>query len=965
MVHRLFRAACMGLFVCAALLTAVPPATAADPASATAPDTRIPSNPQVRTGTLANGLRYYIQRRGKPAHRLELRLVVKAGSVLEDDDQQGVAHFVEHMAFNGSTHFRKHELVSWLQSIGVRYGADLNAFTSFDETIYVLPVPTQRGEDVARAFTILEDWAHGVSFDDADIEKERAIVLEEARLHHHVEERVEKATRARLHAGSRYPVRFPMGKEDVLRSAGPDALRRFYRDWYRPDLMAVVAVGDIDPDEGERQIAAHFGGLRNPSPERVRSRDEIQPFSGRDAMVLTDPEMSSTSINVHYPARQMPQNDKLGDFRRKLMQRLVYRMAGLRLTELAHGANPPFIAAGFGLTPLTATQKAPVAWATIAPGASAAALMALAQEQQRIRRDGFSAAELALARDYVSAVYYGFFKGGDTADSAQFAAEYIRNFLTDEPFPGPKAEFELAARLLPGITLEEVKTCAREIIPPADAPDALSIYMSAGREGKAAPDRDRLLAEALAAGRASAPPRTETKLAGRLMARPAAPGAILAESADASMGVTRLVFDNGINVILKRTSNEESVQLAAERYGGEAMFGEKDLVQVRAANQLVHAMGVPGVSDLDVRKLTAVGGANVSLTIEQANDVVAGSSSNDLRDVEKLLQLVWLRFSGVRRDEAAFRAWTAAQETALRQRDAAPEARFEDAVQQALFVKNPYVPRPFTLADLSAIDLDRSLALYRRRFSSAKGFTFILAGNVDPDAVKPLLAAYLGTLPAGDLPLDFRDTGVGFARGVVERELQAGTEPKSTLVLGFSGDAGWSPEEKLRFDAMLEVIQLRIDDVLREKLRLLYVGKISGAMYLVPGRNCYLIRTWLPTAPGSTGQLEAALMAEIERLKRDGPSTAELEKVKRTWRQEWARTEQSNSYWVELLKLSSTFGIDPQRFLRRGEQADALGAEDVREAARRYFDTGNHLRFVLNPETAAPAASPGAVTTAR
>jgi zinc protease len=286
-------------------------------------------------------------------------------------------------------------------------------------------------------------------------------------------------------------------------------------------------------------------------------------------------------------------------------------------------------------------------------------------------------------------------------------------------------------------------------------------------------------------------------------------------------------------------------------------------------------------------------------------------------------------------------------------------------VQDALFVKNPYAPRPFTLADLSAIDLDRSLALYRRRFSSARGFTFVLAGNFDPDAVKPLIAAYLGTLPTDELPLGYRDAGVGFARGVVERELQAGTEPKSTLVLGFSGDAVWSPEERLRFDAMLEVMQLRIDDVLREKLQLLYAGRISGAMYPVPGRNCYLIRTWLPTAPGNTGQLEAALMAEIERLKRDGPTPAELEKVKRTWRQEWARSEQGNFYWVELLRLSNSYGIDPQRFLRRGEQADALGAEDVREAARRYFDTGNHLRFVLNPETAAPAASPVAVLAPR
>ena len=295
-----FRATVLAAAAATLLATLLPAAAAVDL------NARIPVGPQVKVGKLANGLTYYIQKNGKPEHRVELRLVVKAGSVLEDDDQQGLAHMVEHLAFNGSTHFKKQELVSYLQSIGVKFGADLNAYTGLDETVYMLPVPTDRKENVETAFTVLEDWAHGVTLAADDIDKERAIVLEEARLHKGAQERLRKALAPKLYNGSRYALREPIGKEDVIRTAQPDALRRFYRDWYRPDLMAVIVVGDIEPAEAERLVKAHFAGLANPPQPRPRTYADIPARTRTEAFVFADEEMPRSAVELNYPVRLEP-----------------------------------------------------------------------------------------------------------------------------------------------------------------------------------------------------------------------------------------------------------------------------------------------------------------------------------------------------------------------------------------------------------------------------------------------------------------------------------------------------------------------------------------------------------------------------------------------------------------------------------------------------------------------------------
>jgi zinc protease len=935
--------------VLAAALAAALPATAAVDLGA-----QIPVGPQVKVGKLANGLTWYVQRNGKPEHRVELRLVVKAGSVLEDDDQQGLAHMVEHLAFNGSTHFKKQELISYLQSIGVKFGADVNAYTGLDETVYMLPVPTDRKDNVETAFTVLEDWAHGLTLNADDIDKERAIVLEEARLRKGAAERMQKALAPKLFNGSRYALREPIGKEDVIRNAKPDALRRFYHDWYRPDLMAVIVVGDIDPADAERLVKAHFGGLANPPHERVRAYPDIAARATTEAFVFADDEIPGNAVTIHYPVRFEPVTGTYGDYRNKVVNGLATLLLNLRLRELTQQANPPFLGAGANTVPLTAQHKAFMASASLGAGGAAPAIAALEQEQQRVRQFGFTEVELERARKMALSGMERGLKERDTTDSSSYVAEYQRNFLAGESLPGIEAEFRLVQELLPTITVADLNAAARKAFP-ADAA-RLIVYAGNTKTGPA-PTTAQLLADDAAASHAQVTDHAEKKVAQHLMARPAAPGRIVAETRDETLGLTRLTLSNGVQVILKPTAfRKDQVLLGAKRFGGQTLFDEQDIPNARAASGLAAMMGLKDYAPADLQKMLAGRDAAVTAGLGDYTDEISGHSGSGVEDMETMFQLLWLRFDGVRRDEALYKAYMGSLNEMVRNRAAAPEQRFGEAVADTLYQGHPYELRMPRQEDVDKIDLDRSLALYRRRFASARGMTFIVVGDFDMAAMKPLVAAYLGTLPTPDLPLAYRDVGLRIAKGVVKKEVQAGTEPKSIVSLTFSGPAAWSPAETLRMGALIEVMNLRVNAVLREKLGLIYAGQMGGALLRIPYEH-YEISAQLPTGPDKVDPLVAALFAEIDSVKANGPTQAELDKVKANWRQNFMHWQHENNYWVSNLEASLLENTPPSRLLTITDEVEKLTAADVQAAARRYFDKDNYVQVVLQPEAKLKTAS--------
>jgi zinc protease len=417
------------------------------------PSDKLPVDPQVKIGKLDNGLTYYIRENKRPEKKVELRLVVNVGSIVEDDDQQGLAHMTEHMAFNGTTHFKKNEIVSFLQNIGVGFGNDLNAYTSFDETVYILPIPTDKPGNLEKGFQVLEDWAHNVTYLDEDIDGERAIILEESRLGKGANDRMFRKILPHLFEGSKYASRLPIGQDSIIKTFKHDAIRRFYHDWYRPDLMAVIVVGDIDPAKAEAMVKEHFSRLSNPANERPREYAAGPDYASSSAVIATDKEATSYLVAINYPSFKQKPATTVGDYRKYLIEQIYTTLLNQRLQELVQKENPPFVFAGVDFDSYARGYGSFNAAASSGTGDIKKALDALVGEIERVKRYGFTAAELERTKKSMLANYERNWNNRDKTESENFVNEYLGNFLHQEPIPGIDKEFSYVKEMLPGITI--------------------------------------------------------------------------------------------------------------------------------------------------------------------------------------------------------------------------------------------------------------------------------------------------------------------------------------------------------------------------------------------------------------------------------------------------------------------------------------------------------------------------------
>lgn len=906
----------------------------------------LPVGPQVLVGQLDNGLTYYIQRNSRPEKRLELRLAVKAGSILEDDDQLGLAHVTEHMAFNGSAHFQKHELISYLQSVGLKFGADLNAYTSFNETVYILPIPTDRREVVEKGFLVLQDWAQGLTLNGPDIDAERAIVLEEWRLGRGAQDRMNQVLYPKIFEGSLYAKRLPIGTKGSLEGFTHEAIRRFYRDWYRPNLMAVVVVGDIDPQDAKQLVQRYFGGLKNPSPERVRNYPQLPVRSQDEAVVVTDKEATANTAMIRYPVQPAPTVRTLGDYRQSLVERLFGAMLGLRMLELTQQAQPPFVGGGGGVHRLVHGYRSYVAGATLGRQGVEPALNALVQESARARQYGFQAEELERAKKSMLRNLEQAQAERDKTDSAAYAAEYLRNFLEQETIPGIDNELQYVRTLLPTIVLADVNTYAQTVIPERAA--KLVVYTGSTQADSPAPAQQTLLNHVAQAERQTVrAPRAQAS-ATALMAQPSAGGSIVAERQNSALGLTELELSNGVRVILKPTDfKNDEILLAANRFGGQSRYGQADMFNASHAGMVAASMGLGDFSPIALQKLLAGKVASVNTGLQLWTDTVMARAGRD--DLETMLQMLTLKFGPARQDADLFQSYVSRSQDAARHTMARPESRFADAVQRTLFNNHPRVRALPAPEDFDQISQARSSAVYAERFSSAKGMTFFMVGSFTVEAAKPMLARYLGSLPVSDVPATVVDLGVRPVTGIVKKEVRAGSEPKSTVSITFTGEAAYTLDESLRMRAMVDVLNNRIIDVLREKLTLIYGGSMRGGIARTPYGHYQLALT-LPCAPENVDKVISAALGEIQKLQEAGVDEADLAKVKANWHTAHRKSLRENSYWLGALAASGLYGDDPAVLLEYERMVDAIKSVDVQQAAQRYLRRDNYVQVVLLPE---------------
>lgn len=915
-----------------------------------APSAPLPSDTTVVTGRLWNGLSYYVRRNAEPADRAELRLVVNAGSLLEDDDQRGLAHFVEHMAFNGTERWEQQELVNWLERVGMRFGPDVNAYTSFDETVYMLTLPTDTAGVLTTGLEVLHEWATAVVFDTVEINKERGVVVEEWRLGRGAGARMQDEHFPVLFRRSRYAERLPIGDPALLRSFDPRALRRYYDDWYRPDLMAVVAVGDFDPKEMERQIRARFSSLTPRMDARTRPSFPVPLGRTTQFTIATDAEATGTSVTVvsRVPSRK---RTRVRDYREGIVESLYSGMMADRLNELTQRPDAPFLGVSSFYGSLVRPVDAYMLSASVADGGVERGLAAVLTEARRVARHGFTRAELEREKADLLRTWEQIHAERSKSTSAQFAGQYVGHYLYGGPILKLDTEFALHRALLPGIRLEEVNDRARAWLA---VPDRTIMVSAPAKPEVVIPTRERLAVVVDSALRAPVEPYREDVSTAPLVARPPQPGRVVSERVVPETGITEWTLSNGVRVLLKPTDfREDELMLVGRSPGGASLVPDGNHLAAQTATAAVQVAGVGELSVTDLQKRLAGKAASVGTDLSELFEGVSGFASP--RDAETMFQLVYLYLTAPRRDPQAWEAYRERARESVRNRSASPEAAFADTLTSILTGDDPR-SRPLTPAAFDSISLDRALAVYRERFGDAGDFTFYLVGNLQPDSLRPLVERWLGGLPTAGRQETWRDRGVRPPAGIVRRTVRRGVEPKARTQLVFHGPLEFGRESLADLRVLAEVLELRLRERLREDLGGTYgVGVAAGGVNEPAPRYRFLVD--FGSAPERLDELTRVVFAEIERLKTEGPTPAELAKVAEAQRRKREIDVRENHWW-----LMQMMSHDRLRWELGGIGAPsaaasaALSAPRVQAAARRYLDTSRYVQVSLVPEDAPAAA---------
>ncbi|MBN1996736.1 insulinase family protein, partial [candidate division KSB1 bacterium] len=613
------------------------------------PDDRLPVASDIINGRFENGLIYIIKSNKKPENRAELRLVVNAGSVLENEDQQGLAHFTEHMAFNGTKNFAKHELIDYLESIGMKFGPEINAYTDFDETVYMLQVPTDSIEIMEKAFRILQDWASGISFEDGEIDKERGVIIEEWRLGRGANARMRDIQYPIIFKNSRYAERLPIGKKEIVEFCKYETLRQFYRDWYRPDLMAVIAVGDFDVEWIRGQIEKHFAGLESPMQSRKRT---VFPVPGHEETlfaIASDPEATGTSLSVYYKL-DLEQEVTVADYRRNLVENIYNAMLNQRLYELLKQSDPPFLGAGSDKGRFVRSKEVYFLGANVKDGGIPRGLEALLTEARRVKMYGFTQSELERVIKDVMRGMERAYKERDKTQSRIYASEYTRHFLTDEPIPGIEYEYAFYEKFLPGIQLDEINQLAGRWI---SENNRVIVISAPEKPDVPVPGEKDLLAVFEAVETKQITPYVDTVSDEPLVKNLPEAGKINSEKVLQQLGVTELTLSNGITIILKPTDfKNDEIRFRAFSPGGHSLVSDSLYVAASTAVSVVTEGGIGEFNDIELEKKLAGTVARVSPYIGTYYEGLTGSASP--QDMETMFQLIYLYMTAPRKDSTAF-----------------------------------------------------------------------------------------------------------------------------------------------------------------------------------------------------------------------------------------------------------------------------------------------------------------------
>lgn len=903
----------------------------------------LPLNKEVRYGKLPNGLTYYIQHNKKPENRVELRLAVNAGSNQEEGTQKGLAHFVEHMAFNGTKHFSKNELVDYLESIGTKFGAHLNAYTSFDETVYMLQLPTDKKEILEKGLTVLEDWANGLSFDTTEINKERGVVLSEWRSGLGANKRMMDKYLPVLYHQSRYAERLPIGDTSILLRAPYERLATFYKSWYRPDLMAVIMVGDIDAAVMEKEIKKRFGSLKNPATEQTKETYLLPEHQQTLVSICTDPEATNSRAMIIYKHPADNQNTEEG-FKRYLMNSLFNGMFNNRLQELMQQPHPPFFATYSGYERETRANDAFNLTAVAKSEQTVDALKILLTENERIKRYGFTSSELVRQKTELLTNYENAIKEKDKTESGDLVGEYVAHFLEHVPAPGIEKEYSLAKKIIPAITLKDINTLPVKYITDRNR---VIILTAPEAEKKSLPSENDIITLTDKIKRDTIAPYKDNVIEAPIISIPPRPSPVVNETKNEKFNITTLELKNGVRILLKPTNfKNDEILMTSYSPGGSSLYSDEDYMSADYSNAIVIESGVASFNKLELQKLLTGKTAVCYPYVAELDEGFNGSCSQ--KDLETMLQLTYLYFTQPRKSTDDFNSFMSKQKSSVEHILDNPGAYFIDTFQNLIFNNN--IRRGITTSDkLDKVDFEKSFQIYQERFKDASDFTFVFVGNFDVEKIKPLLETYLGGLPSNSQKETWKDPNIKKKTGIVNTKIKMGQTQKNLVGIHFHGQSTWSEEEYFTFNAMLKILDIQLREALREDKGGVYGVAVNGQFTERP-KNAYGINIQFNTDPTRSDELIKTVYQNIDSLKSSLTSGEKIKKVQETLRRERETDLKENGFWANTITYFDEYGKDISTLENYTKFIDGINSQKIKDAFNKYLNMNNYIEVVLEPE---------------
>ena len=909
----------------------------------------LPVDKNVRIGQLDNGLTYYIRHNKLPENRAEFYIAQKVGSILEEPQQRGLAHFLEHMAFNGTKNFPGDDkglgVIPWCETVGIKFGTNLNAYTSIDETVYnISNAPIDRTGVLDSCLLILHDWSNYILLKDDEIDKERGVIREEWRSRNSGMLRVYTDLLPTIYQGDKYADCMPIGSIDVINNFPYKDIRDYYHKWYRPDLQGIVIVGDIDVDTVEAKLKAVFADVQKPVNPAERTYYPVTDNKEPIVAIGTDKEVDDPSIEIYFKQDATPDSEKnnVGYLASQYMTSMISSMLNARLSELVQSANPPFTRASSYYSDffVAKTKEAFALSASSKADGIETALKTLLQETERARRFGFTESEYARARaNYLQSLESAYNEREKTKHGS-YVREYVQNFLNGEPIPGIEAEYAMMNQLAPNIPLQAMNMIMQQLVP-----DSNQVVIIAGpaKESLKYPTKEEVINLLKGMKDLDLQAYVDKVSDEPLMKEAPKGGKIISEKEGDIYGSTKLVLSNGVTVYVKKTDfKADEIRMKGTSLGGKSIFPDKDALNFAVMDNVIAVGGLGNFSQVDLTKVLAGKKVSVNAGLGATTENVFGTCSP--KDFETMMQLTYLTFTTPRKDAEAFESFKNRMKAQLESAQANPLSSINDSLQKAMYNNHPRVVM-MKPEMVDQIDYDRILEMYNDRFKDASDFTFYFVGNIDLETAKPLIAEYLGALPAINRKETFKDTKMSIRKGVYKNEYAKEQQtPTATIVFLYSGKAPYTLKNDILLSFATQVLDMVYTEEVREKEGGTYGVNCFGDLQKYP-KEQLLLQIVFQTDPAKKDKLAGIVVDELKKLAAEGPSDVHLQKVKEYMLKKYADNQKENGYWMNNLNDYFYYGMDMTEGYT--DIVNSITAKDIQKFVSDLLKQGNEIEVTM------------------